>query len=140
MEDVRCTYRVSTKAIIENEQNEILFLQEKNGVWDLPGGGLDQGENPRDALKREIDEETGYTVDRIDYRPATFWTVRRETNENPLKWFAFVAYKVKVSGAFRPTLKSEDSAVEAKFFSSVEASKLNLHDNVKPLVSSLAKR
>jgi 8-oxo-dGTP diphosphatase len=27
--------------------------------WHLPGGGLDHGENPRDALVREIREETG---------------------------------------------------------------------------------
>lgn len=28
-------------------------------LWTLPGGGLDHGEDPRDALKREIVEETG---------------------------------------------------------------------------------
>ena len=28
-------------------------------LWTLPGGGLDHGENPRDALLREIVEETG---------------------------------------------------------------------------------
>lgn len=28
-------------------------------LWTLPGGGLDHGENPRDAVLREIHEETG---------------------------------------------------------------------------------
>ena len=28
-------------------------------LWTLPGGGLDHGEDPRDALLREIVEETG---------------------------------------------------------------------------------
>ena len=28
-------------------------------LWTLPGGGLDHGEDPRDAVVREVHEETG---------------------------------------------------------------------------------
>ena len=31
----------------------------RHELWTLPGGGLDHGEDPRDALLREIVEETG---------------------------------------------------------------------------------
>jgi ADP-ribose pyrophosphatase YjhB (NUDIX family) len=31
----------------------------RDELWTLPGGGLDHGEDPRDAVVREIKEETG---------------------------------------------------------------------------------
>jgi len=33
------------------------------GRWTLPGGGLDHGEDPREALRREVLEETGLHID-----------------------------------------------------------------------------
>lgn len=32
------------------------------GVWTLPGGGIDHGESPRDAVLREVLEETGHVL------------------------------------------------------------------------------
>jgi 8-oxo-dGTP diphosphatase len=33
------------------------------GRWFLPGGGVDHGEHPTEALRREIEEESGLTVE-----------------------------------------------------------------------------
>ncbi len=33
-----------------------------SGRWFLPGGGVDHGEHPTEALRREIKEESGLTV------------------------------------------------------------------------------
>ena len=42
-------------------------------LWTLPGGGLDHGEDPRDALVREIHEETGLEID--DCAIDSTWTI-----------------------------------------------------------------
>ncbi len=31
-----------------------------SGTWFLPGGGVEHGEHPEEALVREVEEETGY--------------------------------------------------------------------------------
>jgi 8-oxo-dGTP pyrophosphatase MutT (NUDIX family) len=36
------------------------------GIWDVVGGHLEPGESPEEALAREIEEETGWTLRRIE--------------------------------------------------------------------------
>lgn len=60
-------YRVSLKAVIRNEKNEVLCVKEGSPLWELPGGGVDHGETAREALARELDEEICYTGG-FDYR------------------------------------------------------------------------
>jgi 8-oxo-dGTP diphosphatase len=50
-------------AIVFNEQGEILLQQRRdNGKWNLPGGIIEPGEEPADAIIREVFEETGLHV------------------------------------------------------------------------------
>lgn len=53
--------RVAAYAVIER-RGKILLTHWRRGHlhgWTLPGGGLDPGEDPRDAVVREVLEETG---------------------------------------------------------------------------------
>ena len=56
-----------TKCFILNINGELLILKRSNkaiirpGDWDLPGGMVEDKENPNEAITREILEETGIT-------------------------------------------------------------------------------
>lgn len=67
--------RVAAYAVIVRD-GQILLSRlaphiSREGLWTLPGGGLDHGEDPRDAVVREVHEETGLTL-RIGETARTF--------------------------------------------------------------------
>lgn len=62
-------FRISVKSFIVDKRNRLLVLKrepedpEKPGIWEIPGGRLELGEDPMLGLKRETKEETGLDVD-----------------------------------------------------------------------------
>ncbi|HEX6416632.1 MAG TPA: NUDIX hydrolase [Candidatus Saccharimonadales bacterium] len=80
-------YRISLKCLIRNAAGEVLVVKETGrDWWDLPGGGMDHGEDIRTALARETFEEVGlrgefsYRIIDVD-EPAlleahNFWQLR----------------------------------------------------------------
>lgn len=46
-------------------KNRVLLVQEINGKWGLPGGGLNIGEHPYTGMSREFKEETTFNLPKL---------------------------------------------------------------------------
>ena len=55
----------SVSALIHDDEGRILFVQHVEGRWQFPGGAVDPGERPGEAMQRECLEEAGITVEPI---------------------------------------------------------------------------
>jgi ADP-ribose pyrophosphatase YjhB (NUDIX family) len=93
--------RVGAYGICRDADGRVLLarnsaLSEFPGQWTLPGGGVEQGEHPDDAVVREFGEETGLSV-RIDALRAVTADVLR-LPAGPLEHTDRLVYDVSVVG------------------------------------------
>ncbi|HEV8168351.1 MAG TPA: NUDIX domain-containing protein [Pyrinomonadaceae bacterium] len=62
-------FTVTAGAIIFNQAGEILILKHRfraGSGWGLPGGFLERGEQPIDALRRELREELDLEIEAVE--------------------------------------------------------------------------
>lgn len=61
--------RVGVAVIVRNAEGRVLFGLRKGdhggGTWSLPGGHVEFGEEPEDTARREVLEETGLKVGKV---------------------------------------------------------------------------
>lgn len=57
-------HREAVRAVIFKD-SKILMVNSNKGDYKLPGGGVKKEENYEEALKREVEEETGYRVHQV---------------------------------------------------------------------------
>jgi NAD+ diphosphatase len=107
--------KFSVNIIPINEKGEILFALRKNdpgkGRWNTPGGFIDPGETAEGAARRELEEETGLKVRKMEYLGSYADRYRFNGIEHNLLSLAFVA-RVDSRGKLIP---GDDAAV-LKYF------------------------
>ena len=96
-------YRPGVGVVLLNRKGEVFVAQRldfKSDAWQMPQGGIDNGETPEEAARRELKEETGtnnarliaesrdwYRYDLPSDLAATLWKGRYRGQRQ--KWFVF---------------------------------------------------
>lgn len=130
-----CFYRVTLKGMCVRD-GKLLLSREAESYsgqsWELPGGGLDFGEDIATAFRREIQEEMGLTVIKMSKSPIYTWTYKYE-NKRGLDWYyaCVLAYRVEFAD-LNITPSDECEAVE--FFAADELATLKLSGQLNPLI------
>ena len=103
----QCFHRTVVKGLFVKD-GKILLTKEAPHLadkWELPGGGLDFGEDPHACLVREIKEELNLDVTSVSQHPVYVWTNRFEGCRN-MDWYYSVvlAYQIDLANLdFVPT-------------------------------------
>jgi 8-oxo-dGTP diphosphatase len=61
----------AVKAVIDKGGKFLVLKDRETGNWTLPGGRVEFGETPEQALKREVKEETGMRI--VVGKPVGVW-------------------------------------------------------------------
>lgn len=72
-------FRANVGALVVDDEGQVLALERSDvpGAWQLPQGGLDEGEDPEDGVLREMEEAIGLGPDLL-----------RILDEHP-RWLAY---------------------------------------------------
>lgn len=142
--------RQSVKAFVINDAKKILFLRIQNGCggegkWDLPGGGIEGNESPKDSLIREIYEETSLKVCNI--RKLREKTGKLDISEKNIHndWLFYVCdacnSDVIMNSYQWIALKGAPEHNEYKWVDQIwELDQMDMHDDIKRIAKKLLKK
>lgn len=124
--------RVGAYGIIrEGERILLCRLSERvvsAGRWTLPGGGIDFGEHPADAVVREIEEETGLHTEVVRLLAVDSFVADRVSDDGPISHHGLrIVYEMQVTGG-QLRHEADESTDQACWFTEDEARSLPLFE------------
>ena len=121
--------RTSVKALFERD-GRVLLVKDPKGVWELPGGRIEHGEAPEEALVRELNEELGWT-NVIIKSIIDAWSFSAEANETNYH-FVILTYGCSCD---EESIKENEEYTEYKWMAPSEIKNINMRDGYKRTIN-----
>jgi len=114
------------RVVILDENNRVLMMRQRHenrDIWLLPGGGIEENENAKEAAAREVKEEAGLDIEVT----ALLWHVQEVSKERGQRFVNFFLAEIKggtlALGKDPEREASEQVLEEARFMSRDEIAK-----------------
>ncbi len=121
------------------KNNSILLVRRGNPpgkrLWSVPGGKLNVGEDIREGVARELNEETGLVGEIVDLLDI-FQIIIRDGRGGVKYHYVIFDFLIRVNGG---ALRPGSDALDARFFNLNEALKLDLTKSTRILIEKLKK-
>jgi len=119
------------------KDNKVLLIKRAGepgrGLWSIPGGLVELGEKIKDAVRREVKEETGLDV-KVDKIADVTEIITRDDNGKIKYHFVIVDFfAIPLGGELRPS----SDALETKWVEFKELKKYHLTETVEKLFKKL---
>ncbi|KQL35362.1 NUDIX hydrolase [Psychrobacillus sp. FJAT-21963] len=126
---------VGVAVAVINEQGEFLLQKRQDGLWGVPGGFIELGESTEEAGRREVLEETGLEVGKLDlvgvFSGKQYFVQLSNGDEFYPVTIAYMTNELKGG-----SLKADgEETVEVQFFKVTE-----LPEGLNPLIKNLIKQ
>lgn len=119
-------FHVAVKGLFFDERGRVLVLKEASGVWELPGGRLEHGEDIPSALKRECREEMGIDCEVLDAAPRLAWSAFDRDGF----WKVVLCFRIRLP---RLDFVPSEECIALDFFDKAGLEAIDLAPQMRPL-------
>jgi ADP-ribose pyrophosphatase YjhB (NUDIX family) len=127
---------VTVGGLIFNDRCQVLMIRTHkwSNLWGIPGGKIKWGEPSEDALRREIQEETGLAVTDVEFVLVQDCIHSKEFYRDA--HFVLLNYTCRCAG--EPAVKLNDEAREFRWVTAAQALELPLNQPTRKLLQAVA--
>lgn len=120
----------AVSAIVTDQARRILLiLRTDNGYWSIPGGGVTPGESVKDAVAREVKEETG-----IDCEVTGLVGIYSDPNhvaaydDGEVRQEFSICFTTRNLGG---AIHTSSESAQVRFFAAEEVHQLKIHPSIR---------